>query len=404
MTQVAAIGDVADVFNGKTPSKSEQRDAGYPVLKIRDVDALGNMRGKFESFVDAGFAEKFRAKHLHQGDTLILNAAHNADYVASKTFFASQAHGNPLITGEWTVVRPNKSLADPSYVRHYIASAATKQRIKEMVSGIHLYPKDVAKCPIPLPSLPEQRRIATILDKADSLRAKRREAIVKLHKLLQAVFFDIFGDPATNPMGWRMAEINEVLLEHRPGANIAPEDFTGEGFPVLHKGAIRPFGELEVDGGKKTCVSGNFAALKPRSVVGSEFVAVTLRDLVPSGPTIGLAASIYRSSESEYLLVQGAYGLRLDRSEILDDYFVWLSNTPYFKGQVKRISVGSTQIHCRFPLYAGIRIAVPPVRLQEKFKEVVTSALQIKKRHAFGLRMNDGLWQSLQERAFLGGI
>lgn len=61
---------------------------------------------------------------------------------------------------------------------------------------------------LPLPPLPEQRRIAAILDQADALRAKRREALAELDRLTQAIFIDMFGDPLTNPMGWP-----EVLLE-----------------------------------------------------------------------------------------------------------------------------------------------------------------------------------------------
>ena len=55
---------------------------------------------------------------------------------------------------------------------------------------------------IPLPPLPEQRRIAEILDKADALRAKRRAALAQLDTLTQSIFLDMFGDPATNPKGW----------------------------------------------------------------------------------------------------------------------------------------------------------------------------------------------------------
>ena len=55
---------------------------------------------------------------------------------------------------------------------------------------------------VPLPPLDEQRRIAAILDKADAVRRKRREAIALTEDLLRSTFLDMFGDPVTNPKGW----------------------------------------------------------------------------------------------------------------------------------------------------------------------------------------------------------
>ncbi len=52
---------------------------------------------------------------------------------------------------------------------------------------------------IPLPPLPEQKRIAAILDKADAIRRKRQQAIKLADEFLRATFLDIFGDPVTNP-------------------------------------------------------------------------------------------------------------------------------------------------------------------------------------------------------------
>ena len=64
----------------------------------------------------------------------------------------------------------------------------------------------LAQLLIPLPPLAEQKRIARILDTADALRAKRREALAQLDTLLQSTFLDMFGDPVTNPMGWEVVE------------------------------------------------------------------------------------------------------------------------------------------------------------------------------------------------------
>ncbi len=55
---------------------------------------------------------------------------------------------------------------------------------------------------LPLPSLEEQKRIAAILDKADSLRRKRQQALQLADDFLRATFLDLFGDPVTNPKGW----------------------------------------------------------------------------------------------------------------------------------------------------------------------------------------------------------
>jgi type I restriction enzyme S subunit len=73
-----------------------------------------------------------------------------------------------------------------------------------------LSPTSLAELRIPLPPLPEQRRIAEILDKADALRAKRRAALAQLDTLTQSIFLDMFGDPSTNSKEWLVAPLSEL--------------------------------------------------------------------------------------------------------------------------------------------------------------------------------------------------
>ena len=75
---------------------------------------------------------------------------------------------------------------------------------------------------IPLPPLAEQKRIAGILDAADALRAKRREALAELDTLLQSTFLDMFGDPVTNPMGWEVGRLEDCFSETRAGTCCGP--------------------------------------------------------------------------------------------------------------------------------------------------------------------------------------
>jgi type I restriction enzyme S subunit len=79
---------------------------------------------------------------------------------------------------------------------------------------------------IPLPPLAEQKRIAAILDKADSLRRKRQQAIQLADQFLRAVFLDMFGDPMMNPKGWEVVKIGSVVDCIVPGRD-KPKSFTG---------------------------------------------------------------------------------------------------------------------------------------------------------------------------------
>ncbi len=62
---------------------------------------------------------------------------------------------------------------------------------------------------VALPPLDEQKRIAAILDKADQLRQKRRQAIALLDSLAQSIFLEMFGDPVVNPMEWKTKSVED---------------------------------------------------------------------------------------------------------------------------------------------------------------------------------------------------
>ncbi len=79
------------------------------------------------------------------------------------------------------------------------------------VKGKCLNRASLNRIPVPLPPLSEQQRIVEILDQADALRKKRAEADAKAARILPALFYKMFGDPATNPKGWRVAPISEMI-------------------------------------------------------------------------------------------------------------------------------------------------------------------------------------------------
>ena len=166
------------------------------------------------------------------------------------------------------------------------------------------------------------------------------------------------------PETWRSVKLKELISDLRGGAPFKPEDFCDEGFPVLHKGAIKPFGEVEVDSTKKTFTSAKFANHHSKSVTDDNYIVVTLRDLISSGPSIGLMSYLRRAPHKRYVLAQGAYGFLVDETRVCPDYLVFLSNTKFYRQFIRTLAVGSTQIHVRTPVFTDIEIPVPPLEQQ----------------------------------------
>ncbi|MDL5502091.1 MAG: restriction endonuclease subunit S, partial [Candidatus Methanoperedens sp.] len=95
-----------------------------------------------------------------------------------------------------------------------------------------LIQSEMRRIPIPLPPLPTQRRIVSILEKAEETKKLRAQADELTDRLLQSVFIEMFGDPVRNPKGWEIKTINEICDRITDGEHITPQR-TNEGIYLL---------------------------------------------------------------------------------------------------------------------------------------------------------------------------
>lgn len=385
-----SLGEVADVFNGKTPAKSEQREVGHPVLKIRDVDDAGRFRGRFGSFVDEGFVAQFSKKQVLPGDTLILNAAHNADYVGSKSFLAAEDVSGALATGEWLIVRPNHRRLDPGFAYYWLTSAAARAAIRDQVKGIHLYPKDVARLSIPLPPLDEQRRIAAILDKADALRRKRKRALELLDGLTQSIFLEMFGDPVENPKNLPVAKLGDVgsldrgVSKHRPRNDPA---LLGGSHPFIQTGDVS-------NSGGYIRAFGNTYSEK----------GLAQSKIWPKGTLcITIAANIAQTGILTFdaCFPDSVVGYAHPDPNMVQYVRVWLT---FLQSTLERSAPASAQKNINLQILRDLNICTPDAGDLARFGSVLEAQLNQERR----LRSANFSWESafasLQHRAFSGQL
>lgn len=349
------LGAVASVFNGKTPSKDEQRESGHPVLKIKDVSENGSFRGKFSGFVDEPLASKYEAKWISPGDTLILNAAHNADYVASKSYLATEAVAGALPTGEWAVVRPDPAKLLPQYCHYWLRSEPASRAIKFLVKGIHLYPKDIAALAIRVPNLVEQRRIVDLLSRAENIVRMRREAEKKAKEIIPALFLEMFGDPATNPKGWPTQTFRDLGTLDRGRSRHRPRDA-----PHLY-GGPHPFvqtGDVARSGGVITTYAQTYSD-----------AGLAQSRLWPVGTLcITIAANIAETGvlAFEACFPDSVVGF-LPGESIRTDYIQhWLH---FLKPTLAAQAPQAAQKNINLEILRNLNVPVPPMSLQVVFEE-----------------------------------
>lgn len=134
---------------------------------------------------------------------------------------------------EFHVLRSNGGVL-PEWLFYFVRQPLFRAEAKRNFTGTagqqRVPTTFLASALIPVPSLEEQRRIVDILSRAEGIMRLRRDAEKKTAKLIPALFLDMFGDPATNPKGWPMAMLPNVLsCPFKNGLYLQKEKYATEG-------------------------------------------------------------------------------------------------------------------------------------------------------------------------------
>lgn len=201
------------------------------------------------------YIEKTKKKIKKEGSTKS-RLVHPGDFLLTN----SMSFGRPYIMRTsgcihdgWLVLSPKSENIYTDYFYHLLGSNFVYYHFSRVAAGAvvkNLNIDLVKSLEIPLPPLIEQKRIASILDKADAIRRKRQQAIQLTDEFLRAVFLDMFGDPVTNPMGWKENLLSELCLEKMNNGIFKKNEEYGDGLPVVWVSEL--FGSHQITFSEKT--------------------------------------------------------------------------------------------------------------------------------------------------------
>ena len=239
-----------------------------------------------------------------------------------------------------------------------------------------------------------QRRIAKVLDCAETLRTQRRQALAQLDALAESIFLDMFGDPVLNLMRWPDSRLGGVLRFQQYGPRFYDETYSDEGVRIVRITDLAESGALDFSSMPRLAVSG----------ADRERYRLQSGDLIfaRSGATVGKTALIHpRDPEC----IAGAYFITMRfTSEIEPAYALAVLKSPAVRGIVEQRSRQAAQQNFSGPALRQLPMPVPPVYLQKRFVGRLDSVARLRSIQMEALAELDGLFASLQHRAFRGEL
>jgi type I restriction enzyme S subunit len=393
----------AELESGSRPRSGVTESQEVPSIGGEQINADGSLRKEKLRFITFESFENIRSGKVSKGDILIVKDGATTGKTA---FYNGELAFSKVALNEHVFrLKVDNFKADSKFVYWFLRSGLGQREILKdfrgaTVGGISKGFTQKAK--IPLPPLEEQQRIAGILDAADILRAKRREALARLDDLLQSTFLDMFGDPVTNPKGWETKTLPEIIssgkhsLKRGPfGGALKKEIFVDSGYLVYEQNHAL---NNDYSFGRYFITEEKFKELIAFKVEPNDIL------ISCSGVYLG-KLSIVPQRAKPGIINQALLKVTLDQEKMKSVFFTHVFGSSQFKNRHFPSNRGLA-IPNLPPMNVMKKIAFisPPLDLQQRFAEIVSTVEKQKAKMRMHLEQLDDLFASLQQRAFRGDL
>ena len=202
--QTIPLRELCDVRIGRTPSRSDQRLWGGTGVWISISELNGGELRDSKEHISEIAIRDVMPPPVPAG-TLLFSFKLSIGKMAVSAV--------PLYTNEAIAALPirDPDRLDREYLRYALMATSGAAQTNHAVLGAVLNKAKVEALPIPLMPIAEQRRIVDLLSRAENIVRMRREAEKKAKEIIPALFLDMFGDPVTNPRGWEVNCLSEIV-------------------------------------------------------------------------------------------------------------------------------------------------------------------------------------------------
>lgn len=310
----------------------------------------------------------------------------------NKIALARIPHALGFGSTEFHVVRPRKDCVNSRYLLHFLRQDSIRHAGERRMTGAggqRRVPESfLAQLEVPLPPLAEQVRLADLLDRAEALRARRRETLAKLAPMDRAVFLEMFGDPVSNARGWPLRKLGDVGVLDRGVSRHRPRNdprLLGGPYPLIQTGEV-----ANSDGRIRT-----FSATYSED-------GLRQSKMWPSGTLcITIAANIAKTGILAFdaCFPDSVVGFSAQEQATVTFVQTWLS---FLQKMLEDTAPEAAQKNINLAILRDLDVPLPPLDLQRAFAERARAIEEVRAYCRRALALSDELFGSLQFRAFAG--
>ena len=254
---------------------------------------------------------------------------------------------------------------DVHYMYHYFQAIDWTIGTNKAVKGITLNKRALSEKVVDLPPINIQQEIAERMDNLNAVTENLQRQFMLLDELVKSQFIELFGDPVTNPKGWKTSlvrDTSELISDGPFGSNLKSSHYVPEGIRVIRLGNIGSGKFLDED--KAYISEEHYATLKKYTCHAGEIVIGTLGEpnlracLIPDD----IAVSINKSDCVHFI----------PKTELLNNIYACAYLNTEGTLQLAQGSLhGQTRSRIAMSQVAALPIMLPPLTLQNKFAAFV---------------------------------
>ena len=400
---IVSLSDICDLQNGFAFKSHDYIEHSSTLnCRMSNIRPGGNFDIEYNpKYLPDSYTQKYKDFLLKDGDIVIAmtDMANDPKILGVPTIVDTKGYDLLLNQRVGKLIFHKKDEVDVRFLQYSLNRKSVRKYYTQFAGGglqLNVGKKEILSVKIPLPPLPQQQKIANILDAADALRQNDKALIAKYDELTQSLFLDMFGDVRKNEKGWKQIAL-EKICDVGSSRRVFVDELVEHGIPFYRGTEIGQMSLNENITPSLFITAGHYEKLKNETGV-PKIGDLLMPSICPDGRIFEV------SNDNPFYFKDGrVLWIKVNQLKV---------NSVYLKKHLKgifavdytKIASGTTFAELKIFALKKLVLHHPPLELQNQFAERVAVIEAQKAIAQASLKKSEELFNSLLQKAFKGEL